>query len=202
MKKVILQRERFIDATIHKVAELGLENLRTRLIASEVDMSEASMFLYFGNKEGILRETFLEVDRRFFNVFLKSFRLSNQIENMAPSAESFHWVWREIYRYLISKPDETLFAIRYRYSSYYTPEVRAQQQVYNSSLGQLYPMIDTQSGEMNHYFVDFFLNYVLELTLSFAEKIINGYLADTPETEEFLWKTIEQASMSLTAIRH
>lgn len=202
MKNVILQRERFIDATIHKVAELGLENLRTKHIAAEVDMSEASMFLYFGNKEGILRETFFEIDRRLSDLLLKSSRLSYQIDDMAPFSESFHRVWREIYRYLISKPDETLFAIRYRYSSYYTPEIRARHLSYKSSFEQIYPATDAQSGEMNLYFDDFFQNYVLELTLSFAEKIINGYLADTPETEELIWKGIEQVSSSVMGIKH
>lgn len=201
MRNISIQREQFIDATIHKVAELGLENLRTKHIAADVDMSEASMFLYFGNKEGILREAFFEVDRRLSNLLLKSAHLTYQIADLSALSEVAHHVWQDVFHYLIENRDETLFTIRYRYSAYYTPEVRARRQAHNGAFEQIYQALGAQFNESNHFYEGFLVNYIFELTLSFAEKIINGYLAYTAETEELIWNGIKNVSASLMEIK-
>lgn len=200
MKNGLAQRERFIDATIHKVAELGLENLRTKHIAAEVDMSEASMFLYFGNKEGILREAFFEVDRRLSNLLLRSDHIIYEITDMASFIEAAHLLWCDVFRYLIENRDQTLFTIRYRYSAYYTPEVRARRQAHNGAFDKIYKVLGEQFHEENHFYEGFLVNYLFEVTLSFAEKIINGYMNDTPEVEELIWNGIKNTAASLMEI--
>lgn len=197
MKNGLAQRDRFIDATIHKVAELGLENLRTKHIAAEVDMSEASMFLYFGNKEGILREAFFEVDKRLSNLLLKSGHIIYEVTDMGTFIEAAHRIWCDVFRYLIENSDQTLFTIRYRYSAYYTAEVRARRQAHNGAFDKIYQVLQQQFNETDHFYKGFLVNYVFEITLSFAEKIINGYLADTPETEELIWNGIRNMVKSL-----
>lgn len=67
-----MRKVSFIDATIKIVAQVGLENLRTKQIAAESGMSEATMYTHFGSKEEILNATFLTLDRRFRILFRKT----------------------------------------------------------------------------------------------------------------------------------
>ena len=190
-------RERFIEATIKLVAQMGMENLRTKHIATEVGMSEGSLFAYFKTKEDILRESFYVADKRFSDIMLEDpdVRSGNVTpENFRQVASN---VWHRCFRYLIEHPEETLFTIRYRYSAYYTREVRSQRQAFNGSFAKSYEMIDRLFTETDNFYRGFFVNYAFELTLSFAEKIITGFIADTKETEERMWRAIGHACLEL-----
>lgn len=200
MRNGLAQRDRFIEATIRKVAELGLENLRTKHIAAEVDMSEATMFLYFSNKEGILRETFFEVDRRLSNILLKSPYLVYNIVDEPNFEELVHKLWHDVYRYLIDNSAQTMFTVRYRYSAYYTPEIRARRQAFNGAFDRVYAALKQRFNETAHFYEGFLVNYVFELTLSFAEKVINGYINDSPETEKLIWNGIRNTVRGLMRI--
>lgn len=67
-----IRKVSFVDATIKTVAQVGLENLRTKQIAAESGMSEATMYTHFGSKEEILNTTFLVLDRRFSDLLTKN----------------------------------------------------------------------------------------------------------------------------------
>ena len=62
--KTAMQRS-IMEATIHIVAQYGLDKTTTRLIAAEAGLNEAYLYRCFKNKEDILSESFRAVDFAF-----------------------------------------------------------------------------------------------------------------------------------------
>lgn len=195
-------KDRFLEAAISKVAEIGLENLRTRHIAEAVGMSEGSLFAYFNRKEDLLREAFLEVDRRLSQVVLQSPYLREPPETLEDFIEVADEVWLMMYRHLLKNPEETLFLIRYRYSAYYTEEVRLRRKAHNGEFRGVYSVINKWFTETENFYEGFLVNYAFELTLTFAEKVIKGYFENTDETERRIWNAVRSACISLLDIKN
>lgn len=193
--------EMFIEGAIHVVAECGIENARTKQMADYAGFSEASLFRAFGTKEGILRSTFLYIDKKLSDIISRSEFIENPLSG--DFTPQFYSIWHKTFRTLVTNKEETIFLIRYRYSSLYTNEVRSMRQAYNGGFDKVYEVLEKKfgatTGTTNSY-RGFFVNYVFEMTLCFAEKIITGRIKDTPETEKHIWMAIDAAVKGFTAI--
>lgn len=187
-------RQTFINAAIKKVAELGLENIRTKQIAQEVGLSEATMYRYYSSKEELLRDAFLETDRRISRLLTTSKYLPSDGERMEPHARK---IWSKVYHYLLSHPEESLFLIRYRYSAYYTDEVRSLRAAHAGGFDTAYDLLEQLYGTPNFAYRGFLINYIFELTLCFVERAVTGRFQTTPETENIIWRAIRGAVAGL-----
>ena len=185
-------KELFLEKTIQAVAQVGMENLRTKMVADYAGFSEATMFRFFPDKDKMLCDTFLEVDRRVSEVFLNGFK-PEEFETKSAS-EILHDSWLRIYSYLITHRDETLYLIRFRYSALYSDEIRAQRMAYNGAFNKPYEYLLKAGLLGKETYRGFLINYLFEMTLCFAEKIVSGRLANSPEMEEQMWKAIYAAS--------
>ena len=181
----------FIEGTIHTVAEIGIENMRTKHVAEYAEYSEATMYRMFPTKEILLRDTFLYIDRQISQLVTGSpfMRSPGRVSYDA----GMYAVWRRVYRYLLEHREETIFLIRYRYSSLYTDEVRRMRQVYNGGFDSVNAVFEKKYGKTACTYSEFMLNYIFEMTLSFAEKVINGSIKDTPDTEDTVWLAVSSA---------
>lgn len=184
-------RKSFMEGTIRQVAAVGIENLRTKNIAEETNYSEATLFREFKSKEDLLCCAFLEVDKRISDLLTESPYIKTTGE-MDFSVIAFS-IWRKVFRYLVAHPEETLFLIRFRYSSLYTDEIRSKRQAYNGSFEPVYDVIVRRLGTPTDTYRGFLINYVFELTLSFAEKVVTGRIKDSEEMEVRLWSAISGA---------
>lgn len=182
----------FIEGTIVKVAESGLENLRTKTVADYAGFSEATLFRIFKTKEGLLEEAFLFVDRRLSDLVTKTDFHQKPLEDV------LYKIWYEVYRHLVENREETLFLIRYRYSSLYTKDVRKKRQAYNGAFDEVYSILADEFGTPDGTYRGFLLNYIFELTLFFAEKVIHGCVKDTKDTEDKIWKVVLNAAKIFT----
>ena len=189
------RKTNFIDSTIAMVAKVGMENLRTKQIAEAVGLSEASMFRYFGSKEEILREAFFVVDKRV-SALLSGSRHIDELKTESIIDVAYK-IWLDVYHYLLEHRDETLFLIRYRYSAYYTDEVRSQRQAYSGAFDYAYDLLEAQFGTPDATYRGFAINYIFELTLCFAEKIVTGRVKESKDLESRLWGSIKGALGSL-----
>lgn len=192
-----IRKVSFIDATIKIVAQVGLENLRTKQIAGATGMSEATMYMHFGSKEEILNTTFLTLDRRFSDLLTKNKQVIAVMNGHCSLDAEAYGIWAKVYRYLVEHREETLFAIRYRYSSYYTDEIRRQRRAYSGDFDSVYRVLGKYFSETDIFYCGFIVNYVFELTLSFAEKIITGRMEDTPALQQHIWLGIREAIKKL-----
>lgn len=191
--------ELFIASAIKQVAEVGIENTRTRQVAECAGFTEATMFRRFPTKEILLREAFLYVEKKISDILTKS-ALVTKPEGGSFGA-FFHEVWHKTYRYLIDHREETWFLIRYRYSSLYTEEVRSMRQAYNGAFADSYAVLEKHLGVPSKTYRGFLINYIFEMTLCFAEKVMNGRIEDDAETEQRCWIAISSAVSAWTANR-
>lgn len=194
MKKAF--NELFIEGAIDCVARLGIENTRTKMIADYTGFSEATLFRAFGTKDGILESAFLYVDKRISDILIKSDLTK------ATSNEEFETklraVWHAVYRHLIDFEKETLFLIRYRYSSLYTMEVRSKRMAYTGGFDKANYIFEKFFGNIPASYRGFFISYIFEMTLCFAEKVITGRIEDNSLTERQAWNAVFAAVKSIT----
>ena len=192
MKKRISPME-FYDATIDAVAEVGLENFRTKMVGERTQYSEASLYNLFGNpgKDNMLCQTFLEVDRRTSAVLLESSHFA-ELQN-APDTAAFlavsRAIWEEMYDYLLSHKNETLFLLRFRYSALY-PQVRSQRQAYNGAFAGVNELLRRLVGAPTNSYEGYLPGLAFELTLINAEKVVTGRLPETPELRDRVWNMV------------
>ena len=186
--------EMFIEGTVQTVAKIGIENMRTKHAADYAGFSEATMFRRFPTKEILLRDTFLYIDNQVSDLLTKSAFLRDPAS--VPFELGVYAIWRQIYRYLIDHKEEAIFLIRYRYSSLYTSEVWNMRQAYNGGFDRAYELFESHYGIETPPHRGFLVNYVFEMTLSFAEKVITGKIEDNQDTEDIAWLAISGAAKS------
>ena len=188
--------EIFLEGAIKTVAEIGIENLRTKHIADYADFTEATMYRRFPSKDVILREAFLYADKQISNSLTQSAFLRKTDE--IPFDLALYATWRKLYRYLIEHKEETIFLIRFRYSSYYTDEVRDMRQAYNGGFDRVYRVFEKHFGKAANACRDFLINYIFEMTLGIAEKVISGKLEDDQDTEYRGWMAVSSVLKAWT----
>lgn len=188
--------EIFIEGTIKTVAEIGIENMRTKHVADYAGFTEATMYRLFPTKTILLRDAFLSVDKKISDILTQSSFIRNP--EKTPFELGVYAVWRKVYRYLIEHSEETLFLIRYRYSSLYTEEVRNMRQANNGGFDRAYAVFEKHYGENAHSYRGFLINYIFEMTLAFAEKVITGKIEDSEAAEESVWLAVSSAVDQLT----
>ena len=186
--------EMFMEGTVQTVAKIGIENMRTKHAADYAGFSEATMFRRFPTKEILLRDTFLYIDRQVSDILTQSAFLRNP--GNVPFELGFYATWRKVYRYLVEHKEETIYFIRYRYSSLYTDEVRNMQQAYNGGMDRAYDALEKYFGNEMKAYREFLVNYIFEMTLGFAERVITGKIEDNQDTEDIAWLAISGASKS------
>ena len=188
----------FIEGAIKTVAEIGIENMRTKMVADSAGFSEATMFRIFPTKEILLREAFLEIDKRVSAILTESDFVKNPDGAQSQFEFVFFSLWRDVYRYLIEHREETIFLIRYRYSSLYTEEVRSMRQAYSGSFDRAVELLEARYGKGSNTYRGFLISYIFDMTLCFAEKILMGRVIDNSDTEYRIWMAIYNATNSIT----
>lgn len=187
----------FMDSTIRIVAQAGLENLRTKQIAQASGASEATMYMHFASKEEILRETFFLLDEKLSSRLTKNAQVLAVINGSDNLETVGYKIWKNVYRYLIEHREETLFAIRYRYSSYYTDEVFSKRRAYSGDFDSVYQAISKHFSNPDLDYCSFVIDYAFEMTFSFVEKIISGRIEDTLELQQRIWLGIRESIKQL-----
>lgn len=188
--------EIFIEGTIKTVAAIGIENMRTKHDADYAGFTEATMYRRFSSKEILLREAFLYIDKKISSILTQSSYIRKPDDT--PFELAIYAIWHKVFRYLIGHKEETIFLIRYRYSSLYTEEVRSKRQAYNGGFDKAYAVFEKHLGCSDCSYRGFLINYIFEMTLCFAEKIITGKIEDDKDTEERIWLAVSSAVKSWT----
>lgn len=85
--------EIFIKGTIKTVAEIGIENMRTKHVADYAGFTEATMFRRFPSKEILLRDAFLSVDGKVSSILTQSAFIRSP--EKTPFELGIHAIWRK-----------------------------------------------------------------------------------------------------------
>ena len=85
--------EAIINASIKLVIELGFSQISISKIAKEAKVSPATIYIYFKNKEDLLKTIFLEIKKKTHIASLEGIK-----EDMTPE-ESFKSIWSRYMKY-------------------------------------------------------------------------------------------------------
>lgn len=184
-------RERLIASAVKTVAERGTEGVTTAVLARRAGCSEAMIYKCFEDKEDLIREAFRVLDERVSRIALENFSAIRA--DGSNFMEVVYSAWHKVYRYLLATPEEALFLIRYRYCSLYTDAVRSERLAYNGTFDKVHEMVESKFGASRATYRGFYINYALEITLSFAERVITGRLKDTQALESVVWKLVSDS---------
>lgn len=136
--------ERMMDAACAAVDEYGIENLTTKQWAGKANVSEGSLYYHFGNKEDLLKKTFLRTERLFIQELKQIFSDSIGLPSMKASAE------RIINTYLVflcSHPAEMRYYQAFCKTKLFKGKIKAEQMKDWSEIKDVFPMYGLKKKE-------------------------------------------------------
>lgn len=176
-------REKLINATIHVIAEDGLEKASTKLIGTTAQVNEAYIYRCFKDKEDMYAKTFSYLDEELFGVAMEN------ISCMYAEGVSFEkrsWAfYYAVWRFMLGNKSKCLAFIRYYYSSFFS-----KYSAYEHEL-RYKPLVEKSKGvfleESNVWMI---LNHILTTMLVFAIKVFDGSVPDDDDTAEHVFRLI------------
>lgn len=180
MKKQVITPTMIMEATIHYVAAYGLETTTTKKIATSMGISEGTIFNNFPNKPTLFSECLYYIDKQI-DPLLKL----TPMELLHPS-QAIHDLWFRYFNFLLEHGDYAKYYRQYRQSSYYDANVVAGQ----DSSYSLFVKLIHQNSHFFKFNPDFYWVFIIETTLNFAVRIIDGNLPGTPKDIERIYGLI------------
>ncbi len=108
------KRAGLMQAAIRVIAEDGLENTSVKDICRVSDINVAYVYRYFDNKEDLIAKTFAREDQGLLNGILNDFMLLRF--NSIDYEMRCRLVFTKCWEYLMARPQELIFYVRYYYS--------------------------------------------------------------------------------------
>ena len=93
------KKEAIFDATIKLVNEVGFAAASVAKIAKEANVSPATIYIYFKNKEDLLISIFLEINKKKTSASMKGF------DGSSPLKESFRKFWYLSFKFISQNED-------------------------------------------------------------------------------------------------
>jgi len=95
--------DRIYRAAIKVINLDGFQGCSMNKIATEADLSPATIYLYFENKEDMIDKLFIHLKMKMGNSFF------NQETDLSPSKGTFRTLWLNHYQYIIDNQEEYTF---------------------------------------------------------------------------------------------
>jgi TetR/AcrR family transcriptional repressor of multidrug resistance operon len=94
---------RIYRAAVRIINQDGFQGCSMTKIATQADLSPATIYLYFENKEDMLARLFIYLKAKMGNSYFGS------DSDMSPSKGTFRQLWLNHYQYITNNPDEYEF---------------------------------------------------------------------------------------------
>jgi AcrR family transcriptional regulator len=98
------KREAIRRAALELITTVGFAATSMSKIARAANVSPATIYVYFENKEDMLNQLYLSVKREISEAMLEGF------EEGMPVEEGFKLLWENAYRYMLAHPREFAFS--------------------------------------------------------------------------------------------
>lgn len=106
------KQEALLLATIKLVNEIGFAASSVSKIAKEADVSPATLYVYFKNKEDLLVSTYIEIKQSMGIAMLDG------LDEDQPIHDIFHLVWRNTFVYVSANLEEFRYAEQFSNSPF------------------------------------------------------------------------------------
>ena len=107
-----LKQEAIIQATIKLVNKIGFASSSVAKIAKEANVSPATIYIYYKNKEDLLVSTYLNIKQQMGIAMLKDFNESK------PIRDTFRTFWINSFDYISKRPKFFYYAEQFVNSPY------------------------------------------------------------------------------------
>ncbi|MDP4174708.1 MAG: TetR/AcrR family transcriptional regulator [Bacteroidota bacterium] len=106
------KQEAIIRATIKLVNEIGFDYSSVAKIAKEANVSPATIYIYYKNKEDLLVSTYIDIKQKMSRAFLKDF------DESKPFRDIFECMWLNGFEYVAKNREYFQFAEQFSNSPY------------------------------------------------------------------------------------
>jgi len=106
------KQEAIIQATIQLINETGFAASSVAKIAKKAEVSPATIYIYYQNKEDLLVSTYVDIKRKISEALLEDF------DEKRPLRDIFHKLWVNIFTYISKYPDYFRFSEQFSHSPY------------------------------------------------------------------------------------
>ncbi|MCB0837757.1 MAG: TetR/AcrR family transcriptional regulator [Bacteroidetes bacterium] len=106
-----IKYQRVVDTSIELINQLGLEKVSVNKIAKEAQVSVATLYVYFKDKDSMINQLFIRTKSNFMKAALKDFHPND------PIRPGFQKIWKNIRNYTLKHPQELWFIEHYLHSS-------------------------------------------------------------------------------------
>ncbi|MGJ5640920.1 TetR/AcrR family transcriptional regulator [Formosa sp. S-31] len=103
LKKSEIKRAALVKATISLVNNQGFHDAPMAKIAKMANVSPATIYLYFENKQDLINQVYIEVYGRYLDYAFKTY-----VENMSVQ-DGFKLIWHRIAKFKLENEDEGFF---------------------------------------------------------------------------------------------
>lgn len=103
LKKSIEKRNALIDATIQLVNNSGFHATPMSKIAKMANVSPATIYLYFDNKQDLVNKTYIQVKEAYTKYAFETYSKEMSVE------EGFENIWKRIANFKLKKVKNALF---------------------------------------------------------------------------------------------
>lgn len=180
MKKQTITPDMIMEATIHYVADYGLENVTTKKVATSMGISEGTIFNNFPNKIALLTACLYFIDQQI-DATLKA--VPFQGLNLKKNAKE---IWYCYFNFMLEHKGYARFYRTFRQSSHYTPEViQGQDQSFS-----FFTKLIQKNVKLFGFNPDLYWVYIIGTTLNFAVRIEDGSIPGTPKDIEHIYNLI------------
>ena len=173
----------FMESAVHVVARDGLENATTKAIAAQAGLNEAYIYKCFRGKDQLLSAAFHQEVENFAAQLRQNLPLLH-LPGIPPKERAFLF-WQQVWQFILEKPDDCIFYIRY----YYSADCRAN--AYEEHLRQFHELIQSVryvfQPQVN---VDILVHQIFDTMLAFAARVMNAEMDNSPETTRWAFEQI------------
>ena len=106
------KQDAIIKATIKLVNEIGFVASSVSKIAKEANVSPATIYIYYKNKEDMLVSTYIDIKQKFSVAILRDF------DSTLPIRDIFRKIWINAFEYTSKYPDYFQFTEQFSNSPY------------------------------------------------------------------------------------
>lgn len=103
LQKSIDKRNALVKATIELVNNNGFHATPMSKIAKMANVSPATIYLYFENKQDLLNQTYIEVKAQYTKYAFETYNEKMNVE------EGFKLIWKRIANFKLNECDEAMF---------------------------------------------------------------------------------------------
>jgi AcrR family transcriptional regulator len=106
------KKEAIIKATVELVNRIGFVSSSVSKIAKAANVSPATIYIYYKNKEDLLVSTYIDIKKKLSAAMLSDF------DESLPVRDIFKRVWINSFRYISDNADYFFFTEQFSYSPY------------------------------------------------------------------------------------